>query len=105
MTRKQRESNIPDNESSQDRCRRVIAQRLKPVVKYLSMIEKMPTQPNYEISSKDAQHVMDEITRVSKSVISIFEKAKDGDLKAKEIKEYSGIDWDKELESDNEEEE
>ncbi|GAH93032.1 unnamed protein product, partial [marine sediment metagenome] len=26
------------------------------------------------------------------------EKARDGDLKAKEIKDYSGIDWNKELE-------
>lgn len=102
MTNKSR---VPDNEDSQDRFRRVIAQRLKPVVKYLGMIEKMPIQPNYEISSIDAQRVIDEIVRVSESVISIFEKARDGDLKAKEIKEYSGIDWDKELEPDTEEDE
>lgn len=97
MARKK--NNIPEDESPQDRFRRLIAQRLKPVTKYLGMIEKMPTQPNYDINSHDAQMVIDEIKRVSESVISIFEKARDGDLKAKEIKEYQGIDWDKELEN------
>ena len=102
MARKKRISKIPEDETSQDRFRRVIAQRLKPVTKGLGMIEKMPTQPNYDINSHDAQMVIDEITRVSESVISIFEKVRDGDLKAKEIKEYQGIDWDKELESTEE---
>jgi len=99
-----KKSRVPENESSQERFRRVIAQRLKPVTKGLGMIEKMPIQPNYEISSHDAQMVIDEITRLSESVISIFEKTRDGDLKAKEIKEYKGIDWDKELESTEEDE-
>jgi len=95
---------VDENESSQDRFRRVIAQRLKPVVKYLDMIEKMPTQPNYDISSNDAQHVINEIENATSKVIAIFEKARDGDLKAQEIKTYSGIDWDKELESTEEDE-
>jgi len=93
---------VPDDESSQDRFRRVIAQRLKPVTKYIGMIKNMPTQPNYDINSHDAQLVINEITRLSESVISIFEKARDGELKAKEIKEYQSIDWDKELDTGEE---
>lgn len=93
-------SRVPEGETSQECFRRVIKQRLRPVVKYLGMIEKMPTQPTYDINSHDAQLVIDEINRVTSSVVAIYEKAKSGDLKAKEIKEYTGIDWDKELEQE-----
>lgn len=103
MARKKRISKIPKDESPKDRFRRVIIQRLSPTIKYLGMIEKMPSQPNYEISSHDAQMVIDEITRISQSAIKMFEKVRDGELKAKEIREYQGIDWDKELEDKQEE--
>lgn len=100
MTNKNKK--VPVDESSQERFRRVIAQRLKPIRKYAKMIEGMPTQPNYEISSNDAEHVINELINITDPVIAIFGKARDGELKAKEIKEFQGIDWDKELEDKDE---
>ena len=88
---------VPVDESSQDRFRRVVAQRLKPIRKYANMVKSMPTQPNYEINSHDAQLVINEIKDILLPVVAIFEKTRDGDLKAKETIEYTGIDWDKEL--------
>ncbi|GAH40307.1 unnamed protein product [marine sediment metagenome] len=92
------------DESPQEKFRRVIATRIKPIRRYAEMVKRMPTQPHYEISSHDAQLVIDELKNTIDPVVAIFEKARDGDLKAKEIKEYTGIDWDKELIDDDGEE-
>ena len=94
---------VPDNETGQEKFRRVVTQRLKPIRRYADMVKGMPTQPTYEINSHDAQLVIDELTNILVPVIELFTKARDGDLKAKEIKEYTGIDWDKELDTNTEE--
>lgn len=98
MARKKAE--IPENETGQEKFRRVIAPRIKKALKVIDQIGTMPTQTRYDIDESDAKHVMAVVDKAATKLMSNYEKAIAGTLKAKEIKEYTGIDWDAELEQE-----
>lgn len=94
--------NIPKGESKQEKFRRVSNPRVIQVQKALDRLAKMPPQPSYDITEEDGKHVINAIKEHYDSCVAKFERAISGDVKAKEIKEYAGIDWDKELENTEE---
>jgi len=97
-------SRVPEGESRQDKFRRVLNERLKPLVKRFDQITSMPLQPSYDISEDDIKHVLAEVKERYDAFVDTYEKALAGILKAKEIKDYTGIDWDKELQDESDEE-
>ena len=100
MTRKKQ--NIPEDETRGERFRRVANSRTLKTIKALDRLATMPTQPTYEVSENDGKHVLAIVKESYDKLVDTYQKAIDGTLKAKEIKEYSAIDWDKELDDDGE---
>ena len=90
-------SDIPAGESKEEKFRRVIAPRIKNVVKSLDRVAGMPLQPSYAISENDGKQVLAFIKKSYDKLVDNYKRAIAGTLKAKEIKEYTGIDWDAEL--------
>jgi len=95
-------SRIPEGETKEGRFRRVLNERLKPLVKKFDQITAMPIQPSYDITESDAKHVLAIVKESYDKFVSQYERAIAGTLKAKEIKEYTGVDWDTELEQTEE---
>jgi len=100
MSRKKTE--IPAGESKEEKFRRVIYPRIKNVVKSLDRVAGMPLQPTYDISVSDAKHVIAVAGKSFSKFLDNYNRAIAGTLKAKEIKEYTAIDWDAELEQKDE---
>jgi len=100
MSRKKTE--IPTGESKEERFRRVIEPRIKKALKAIDQIASMPLQPTYDVSENDGKHVLAILIKGFDKLISNYERAVAGTLKAKEIKEYTGVDWDAELEQEDE---
>ena len=91
-------------ESGQEKFRRVINQRLTPLVKRMEQITNMAGQPSYDPSEKDLALVRSTIRKEYEYFESQFQKWQEGTLKAKDQEKFSGVDWDKELEEGSEEE-
>jgi len=100
MARKKTE--IPENESGEEKFRRVIEPRIKKALKALDQITAMPTQPRYDINENDGKHVLAILVASFDKLVDNYNRAIAGTLKAKEIKEYTGVDWDAELEQEDE---
>jgi len=100
MSRKK--ANIPSGESKEEKFRRVIEPRIKKALNAIDQIAGMPLQPTYDVSENDGKHVIAILINSFDKLVSNYKKAIAGTLKAKTIKEYTGIDWDKELEQEDE---
>ena len=100
MARKK--SEIPEGELKEEKFRRVIEPRIKKALKAIDQIAGMPLQPTYEVSESDGKHVLAILMEGFDKLVDNYKKAIAGTLKAKEIKEYTGVDWDKELEQEDE---
>lgn len=102
MSRKKQD--IPEGESKEEKFRRVIQPRMKQTLKVLDRLASMPLHPSYDISENDGKHVLAIVKESYDKFVDNYQRAIAGTLKAKEIKEYTGIDWDKELEDEQPEE-
>lgn len=90
--------NIPEGESKEEKFRRVIEPRIKKLLKAIDQVAGMPLQPTYDVSDSDGKHVLAILDESYEKLVDNYNRAIAGTLKAKEIKEYSGVDWDAELE-------
>ena len=95
-------ANIPSDETKEERFRRVIEPRIKKTLKAIDQVAGMPLQPTYDVSENDGKHVLAILTKSFEKLIDNYERAIAGTLKAKDIKEYTGVDWDAELEQTEE---
>lgn len=102
MAKAKGQSRVPEGEDKEGRFRRVINERLKPLLKRFDQITAMPIQPSYDISESDAKHVLATVKESYDKFVDQYERAIAGTLKAKDIKEYTGVDWDAELEQEDE---
>lgn len=102
MSRKKQ--NIPSDETKEEKFRRVVEPRVLATIKAIDRLAVMPMQPTYDISENDGKHVLAILKESYDKLVENYTRAITGTLKAKEIKEYQSIDWDKELEEtgDNE---
>jgi len=91
----------PDNETGQEKFRRVFNQRWMIAKKYLFMIETMATQPGYEITDVDAQRVLDELNDSLTVFFDKFQRIAKGET-YKTKKEPTGIDFNKLYEEEEE---
>ena len=92
-----RKKEVNPDETGQEKFRRVVDQRIKPLIARFEQITEMITQPVYDPSENDLKHVLAIITEKYEALVHQYDRAIAGTLKAKELKEYTGIDWDKEL--------
>ena len=93
---------IPTGESKEEKFRRVVEPRIKKLLKAIDQVGGMPLQPTYDISVSDAKHVIAVAGKSFSKFLDNYNRAIAGTLKAKEIKEYTAIDWDAELEQEDE---
>ena len=93
---------IPTGESKEEKFRRVVEPRIKKLLKAIDQVGGMPLQPTYDISVSDAKHVIAVVGKSFSKFLDNYNRAIAGTLKAKEIKEYTAIDWDAELEQEDE---
>ena len=91
-----------EGETKQERYRRVLNQRLPPLVKRFGQITDMVLQPSYDPSDNDLKLVKQTVTELYDKFCENYDRAIAGTLKAKETKEFTGVDWDKELEEPDE---
>ena len=95
-------ANIPTGETKEEKFRRVIESRVKKTLRNLDQLAGMPLQPTYSITENDGKHVLAILAKSYNKLVSNYDRAIAGTLKAKEIKEYTGVDWDAELEQTEE---
>jgi len=53
---------VPENETPEERFRRVANRRTKSVIKNIRLLGNMFPQPSYAISQEDAQKVLDAVS-------------------------------------------
>jgi len=103
MSNKKPRKTVDPNESGQEKFRRVVGQRLSPLVARYEQIKNMIGQPSYNPSTKDLKHLQATLNEYHNECNAQIQKGINGTLKAEEIKKFSGIDWEKELEDTSEE--
>jgi len=100
---KKKSSRVPDGETPEGKFRRVFDERVKPLLKRYQQITNMVIQPSYDPNTEDLKKAVALVQKEHEKFLSQYQRAIDGTLKAKDIKEFSGVDWDAELNENNEE--
>lgn len=100
--RKKPQSRVPDDETPEARFRRVIDERVRPLVKRFDQITNMVTQPSYAPTKQDLQKVVTAITVKYEQFLAQYQKAIDGE---KAGKTFTGVDWEASTEEETSDQE
>ena len=58
MSKGKKKTEIPENETGEQTFRRVVTTRCKNLAKAYNLIIRMPKQPSYDVSQKDAEKLI-----------------------------------------------
>ena len=80
-----------ENETKEEKFKRIVEPRAKKIIYELNRVEKMASQPSYDITDVDAQKVFDAVTEAYESFAVIYEKLASGQKLKKSKKEIADI--------------
>lgn len=75
--------NIPEDETSEARFKRVSEHRAKQAIRYIRMLKNMPKQPSYSFSTEDVEKLKNALDKEYLELSETLQKAIDGTLGAK----------------------
>ncbi|GAG62174.1 unnamed protein product, partial [marine sediment metagenome] len=79
-------TNIPSDETKEEKFRRVIDPRIKKTLRALDQVAGMPLQPTYNVSENDGKQVLAILKKSYDKLVDNYTRAIAGTLKAKKSK-------------------